>query len=87
MKRLWALLVMASCCAPPAPNPRIPTDTPNCGAACDHLRQLGCPEGQALEDGTTCTQFCEESQQNGHALNPTCVMSITACSKLDACTQ
>jgi hypothetical protein len=86
MKRLVAMLLVASCCATPTAQPPVsaPTDTPNCGAACDHLRQLGCPEGQALEDGTTCTQFCEDSQTNGHALRPSCVQTIKTCAELNS---
>lgn len=83
MKRL-AVLLLASCCSTtPAPvAPARLNDTPNCAAACSHLEQLGCEEGKPLEDGTTCTKFCEDTQTSGHALNATCVMLISACAEL-----
>lgn len=64
-----------------------PTDTDKCPAACAHLQMLGCAEGQPLEDGTTCEQFCTDTQENGQPLNPTCVMSIKTCAGINACTQ
>jgi hypothetical protein len=87
MKKILVLfLVLLAGCPPvtPQPSPREPTDTPNCAKACEHLAKLGCEEGKPLEDGTTCTTFCENTQQSGHALNPTCVMSIIECSELDS---
>jgi len=55
--------------------------------ACEHLRVLGCPEGQPLEDGTTCEKFCKDTQENGQPLNPTRVMSITTCIEIEGCTR
>jgi len=71
-----------SCCDP-VPDPVDPPDTQDCGAACSHLRDLGCEEGQPLEDGTTCEQFCVETQDSGHWLRPSCVINITTCSELE----
>jgi len=68
------------------PIPIEPNDTENCAAACTHLTALGCPEGEPLEDGTSCTKFCVDTQKSGHPLNPTCVMKMTACSELEGCT-
>jgi hypothetical protein len=66
------------------PNPRpLPTDTASCRTACDHLETLGCPEGSPLEDGTTCTKFCEDTQNSGHALNPSCVAEIKSCKEVE----
>ena len=59
----------------------------DCPAACEKLRELGCPEGQPLEDGTTCEKFCKDTQESGHALRPSCVMNITACSQVNDCTK
>ena len=67
----------------PVPVPVEPTDTADCGAACQHLRDLGCEEGQPLEDGTTCEVFCVDTQQAGHALAPSCVVTITTCAELE----
>jgi len=61
--------------------PSIPT-TPrddNCVGACQHLQALGCEEGEPLPDGTTCVEFCEQTQKAGHALRPSCIMKITTC--------
>jgi len=91
--KMLALLIMAgmlvgSSCVNVRPPPVHiePDDTPNCAAACKKLIELGCPEGQPLEDGTTCEQFCIDTQESGHPLNPTCVMGMTACSELPGCT-
>lgn len=70
-------------CGPPTPTPVEPPDTSDCPAACERLQELGCPEGEPLSDGTTCVEFCIETQQRGHALNPSCVRTITRCSELD----
>lgn len=77
----------ATCQSRPPPIPIEPFDTHNCAAACMRLQDLGCPEGLPLEDGTTCTRFCIETQQSGHALNPTCVMTMSSCAELAACTE
>lgn len=80
-----AVLLTLQCAPAPVPHPREPTDTDQCAAACDHLAQLGCEEGQPLEDGTTCTTFCEQTQRSGHALNASCVKQVKTCAELDAC--
>jgi hypothetical protein len=66
----------------------VPDDTNDCPAACKHLRGedgsgLKCEEGNPLEDGTTCEKFCENSQNSGHALTPSCVLKITKCSDME----
>jgi len=67
------------------PTPHVPTDTPNCASACAHLNELKCEEGKPLEDGTTCEAFCINTQNSGHALNPTCIMKITKCDEINTC--
>lgn len=69
----------------PAPTPTPPTDTSNCSKACDHMAELKCPEGQPLSDGTSCAKWCEDTQNSGHALNPTCAISIATCADLANC--
>jgi len=91
LRMILALVVMslmmgATCQTRPPPIVIEPSDTDKCDAACVKLRQLGCPEGEPLEDGTSCTKFCVDTQQSGHPLNPTCVMQMGACSELPACT-
>ena len=84
---LSGMLLGASCRGiHPPPIAVEPNDTENCPAACENLRVLGCPEGEVLEDGTTCEKFCADTQEAGHGLNPTCIMTMKACSELEACT-
>ena len=93
MKKLSQLLVilfalgvlMGSSCNKVTPPPVViqPDDTADCPAACAHLKKLGCEEGSDLEDGTTCTKFCEETQKKGHALAPSCVVTIKTCAELE----
>lgn len=85
--RAWILvLCCVSACepAPLQPTPRPPLDSSSCDAACAHLRELRCEEGFALQDGTSCEQFCHDTQDSGHALNPACVLTIRICSELDS---
>jgi hypothetical protein len=88
MKAILVIIVIlmgAHCGGPPPPLLLEPTDTDNCAAACARLVELSCPEGAPLEDGTTCTAFCEETQRSGHPLNPTCVMGLRECSAISEC--
>jgi hypothetical protein len=75
----------AKCGVRPQPMPVEPKDTAMCASACDQLRMLGCEEGDNLEDGTTCEQFCIDTQKSGHALRPSCVVDMTACDQLEKC--
>jgi len=77
--------VACTCVTGPKPTPVEPTDTDKCAAACARLVELGCEEGQPLEDGTTCAKFCVDTQESGHALNPTCVVGLQACGQLGTC--
>jgi len=78
------LLLLCACEDPvPTPTPVDPADETSCPAACEHLRELGCEEGEPLEDGTTCETFCVETQEQGHALRPSCVVTITTCAELE----
>ena len=85
---MFALMMLGASCNNVRPPPIAiePDDTHNCASACERLRQLECPEGNPLEDGTTCEKFCTDTQQSGHPLNPTCVMGMAACSELPGCT-
>lgn len=85
---LLALLTLGATCDDHKPDPKIPTDSELCPEACDNLRKLGCEEGDDLVDGETgmvvpCEIFCLDTQANGHALNPTCVATITDCNQLE----
>jgi hypothetical protein len=84
MKKLTFLvsIILASCVfQSPPPN----TDPENCAKACEKIGPsgLGCPEGEPLEDGTSCTKFCEDTQNSGHPLNAGCFMSkVQKCSDI-----
>lgn len=89
MKKLLILatFLIASCGhIQPIPVP-IPKDASSCAAACANLTRLGCEEGQPLEDGTTCVEFCEKTSAAGHDLNPACLAKIELCTYVDACTE
>ena len=64
-------------CHPSGPN--LPKDTANCPTACGHLKDMKCQEGDDLPDGTTCRKFCEDTQNSGHALNPSCALRAKTC--------
>lgn len=84
MKRIVILFAVVLLGCPPRPPVRVlPTDTASCDAACKHLQELHCPEGEPLENGTSCTMFCEETQSSGHALNPSCVIHIKKCAEVE----
>ena len=84
---MLALVFGVVSCGPlrPPPYPIDPGDTAQCPVACENLSLLGCPEGEPLADGTSCTEFCVRTQEQGHALNPTCLAKITSCDQVDSC--
>lgn len=84
MRRFLLVLVLLLGCAGVRTPPVAvePTDTAKCPEACAHLAKLGCEEAKRLDDGTTCTQFCQITQKQGHALRPACVVTIKSCSEL-----
>ena len=47
--------------------------------------QGACPEEDLQEVGPTCEEFCAETQQSGHQLNPECISGITACAEIESC--
>ena len=76
---------------PPRPAPVDPVDTDLCPEACEHMRNIprspgsdviGCEEAEDLSDGTTCEWFCLNTQSEGVALKPSCVLTIKFCSEL-----
>jgi hypothetical protein len=75
----------------PVPIPHVPDDTPSCAAACVKLDKdhLNCEEGKPLDDGTTCQKFCENTQNSGHALRPSCILSdqVKTCDDIQKCFQ
>ena len=80
---------------PPRPTP-IPTDTNMCESAQQHLDQMckADPSGNAYccavvastKKGKTFTQFCQDKQNDGVALNPKCLSEVKSCGEIDSCT-
>ena len=90
MKNFYiALVVFLLGCGPTEiePNIVVPKDTDKCESVCAKLKSLGCEEGNDLEDGTTCSKFCRDTQTNGFALNLTCIDSdiVKKCEDLTEC--
>jgi hypothetical protein len=93
---LLAVLVIVSC-GPKPPTRRPQEDAADCSAACKHLQDLKCSEGNAIvipghkADGSpdpgnsttvSCEAWCKDTEAKGHALNEACVLTITECSEL-----
>lgn len=85
MKTLLVIVVVmmltVSCKSMP-PMPIEPTGTSSCPAACDRMKMLFCPEGEDIPNGPTCVQFCIETQERGHSLNPQCLKTINTCEEI-----
>lgn len=85
---LSVVLAVSSCAmwgdGVPDPVAVEPGDTHLCDEACGRLRALGCPEGEPLDDGTSCEDFCARTQRAGHALDLRCVVDLSVCEELDA---
>lgn len=65
---------------PDDPDPKpTPVPTEGCAGACYHMQQLGCPEGEPLEDGTTCEKFCLDTEEAGHPMKTECILKVTSC--------
>ena len=87
MGAVLALFLLVGCPHFVTPVIPIPNDDAQCPAACKHLRDLGCPDGEILADGTTCEKFCSDTQKNGHDLNPGCLAGITTCADQAKCSR
>lgn len=81
---LICVLTVACSHVRPPPFPQPPADTHMCGPACDRMASLGCPEGAPLDADTSCEKFCVVTQEAGHALNPTCLASISTCGEIES---
>jgi hypothetical protein len=81
MNRFFLILLLSGCSINNSDIKSKSSD--ECADACFRLRELKCPEGDTLEDGTSCKTFCEITQGNGHDMNPSCISRINICSDLD----
>jgi hypothetical protein len=70
---------------PPNEGPKVSVFQQPCGAFCQHLRTLGCQEGQNLPDGTSCETFCISTQEAGHDLHIPCILKTQSCGELQKC--
>lgn len=57
----------------------------SCQAYCQHLRTLGCKEGEPLKSGTSCETFCVDTQKAGHDLRIGCVLKTPSCGEVQSC--
>lgn len=81
---VFTLAVLSeSCRTVPSPDPEV-YDSSDCGKVGAHLRELGCEEGEALEDGTTFEAFCERTLKEGHDLNLACLGGIASCAEVSS---
>ena len=56
-----------------------------CADFCQHLRALGCKEGEPLKSGASCETFCVDTQEAGHDLKIACVLNIQSCGEIQSC--
>lgn len=72
-----------------------PTGSEYCGLAEQHLMTMCranpednlycCQAVSSTKKGKNFTQFCEETQNAGIALNPECISKIVSCGDIDKC--
>lgn len=86
MKRIFLLIVASLLIGCPNTNTPVhpaPLGGSTCELACAHLQELHCQEGEKLEDGTSCIDWCNYETKNGHAMNTGCVVTITTCQEMN----
>jgi len=72
---------------PLRPGPADAGTPADCATACDHLRELGCPEAEPTPGGATCEEVCRNAEASGtFTLNPRCIAELGSCDGLDSCT-
>ncbi len=86
-------LLAAHCSDPQSPSPQDVKDTELCGPMCEHLRGLGCAEGEDYYDSdkpgevgvpnSTCEYYCTSQQEKGIFINPRCVMTVPSCDVIE----
>jgi len=91
MIAIVALITTGCSGCKPTPTPDPKTDIELCDEAEERLLELGCEEGAPIimPDGTQVafTQFCIDTANAGHWLNPRCLMNLKSCDKdeIEAC--
>jgi hypothetical protein len=84
------VLVLISSCVQPSPWYIEPEDLEaskqGCERACAHMRTLSCTQAKDLEDGTTCEEFCFQTERQGLGLNTKCIEQIKTCDEINTCT-
>lgn len=87
-RRLMLVAVLvAACSVPPPPEPIRPEPPPappgSCATACNHLRELGCEEGQPTPGGAICEEVCADGMADRYRLG--CVADLDACEDIEDC--
>lgn len=68
MKKLLLCIALVGCQPPAMPA--------TCETACEHLRKMGCPEGQPTPSGYTCEHICRVS---GEQWDKNCAINAEVC--------
>lgn len=82
MKRFVLLALLAGCGTVPAPTPTPGPDVTDYPAVCQHLAELGCPEGNAPECAAAFQRFQEGRMTD---LAPACLMAAKSPAEARAC--
>lgn len=91
-----AVLILGGCPKDTViPPPTPPPDTDWCGKMCEHLKGLGCEEGEGVYNNDkpgpvdvpnqTCQEWCEEMQDPNHLyfINPKCLSEVPSCEEIE----
>lgn len=70
--------------APPPPPPHEQSSVwqQPCADFCQHLRTLGCPEGQPRPSGRSCEAVCVNIHGEGLDLKIACVLNLQRCADI-----
>jgi hypothetical protein len=89
MRFFLLLFALAACHPTPPPAPPVdPSDdrSATVAQACEHLRALGCKEGQPTAEGVTCEEVFANVETSGFVtVRPGCLVQLQDCNT-DRCT-
>jgi len=93
---LMLLILIPSCIETQKPgvSPTVPTDTAFCRPGCEHLQsltgkdgKLSCEEARPLHmpsgEIISCEKFCQDTQNAGRNLYPSCWLEVTSCDQIE----
>ena len=85
MRAVLLTLTLVGCTAVDVPH-RPPADPSGCPAACERLRELGCPEGDPTPEGAPCEAVCREVQASQLGVIDTqCLIAAPSCAAAGEC--